>query len=598
VEIRKIIFSALAIGAVGWIFIAEKNNNPLAERMDAADAAITQEIQEATTEQQEKLESERPQGKQEVAESSDQTNQAPEQELAPLRMNEDINDVEAKRAAAKKLVERAKKYFDEHSLEDACSTFAHTKEFVEGELYIFVFDKKGVVFANPDEELVWSNLLLIKDEFGVPVAKPILDTAKAGGGWATYQWRNSTKRSWVQPVSKDGKDYVIGAGYYPHSKEDTVVSLVKAAVVLFNRVKSEGKQPAIAFSDMSYPLGNFVFADLYLYVLDEKATLMAQGDRPNLIGTNAWDYKDAEGKLVNQEIINRAKETKQGIWVDYISKRAKKHTYVEKVEDAEGNFYFIACGYYPEENRQVTVDLVRKGYTFMKRSGKSAAAEEFTDRTNDEYRYGDIYLVVYDMKGKCIANGGNSELVGRDMWDARDEDGRYYLREIIEEAKTVGSGWSTFKRNKSYMSVYFEKIELGIDTFVIGAGLYPVSKKDTVDLMTKTAAGFFNAQSRKDALAAFVRKDGPFVNGDLEIFVFDVTGICYAYGTDYDLIWRKMLDIKDDDGKPFVKLFINAVERGDAEVSFKLNKHIKVAELVPVEKGNIKYVIGSSYFIN
>ena len=117
-----------------------------------------------------------------------------------------------------------------------------------------------------------------------------------------------------------------------HAKKESVINIVKAAVALFNFQKTRGQPPVETFSDFSYPLGKFVIGDLYLYALDFKGVLMAQGDRPQLIGTNVWAVKDVKGKLVNQEIINKLKESNDGVWVSYTSKRALKNAYAEKVK--------------------------------------------------------------------------------------------------------------------------------------------------------------------------------------------------------------------------------------------------------------------------
>ena len=140
----------------------------------------------------------------------------------------------------------------------------------------------------------------------------MIKKAKAGGGWVTYQWRNATKVSYVKSFTKDGKEYVIGAGYYPHSKRDIVIGLVKAAVAYFNDVViKKGFLVDEVFSTLSYPAGRFVMGDLYLYAVDFNGQMMANGDRPGLIGTNVLNVKDAEGKFVNQEIINSLKNSKK-----------------------------------------------------------------------------------------------------------------------------------------------------------------------------------------------------------------------------------------------------------------------------------------------
>ena len=82
------------------------------------------------------------------------------------------------------------------------------------------------------------------------------------------------------------------------------------------------------------------------------------------------------------------------------------------------------------------VDLVKNGYEFMKKHGLSAAVSEFTGRQADTYRYGDLYLMVWNMKGKVVAHGANLDAIGINQFDLKDEDGKFYVHEIIEKANT------------------------------------------------------------------------------------------------------------------------------------------------------------------
>ena len=508
-------------------------------------------------------------------------------------------DKERKEKAVIELVKRGITYFKKSRLQDVCHAFTHTRDFLDGEVYLFIFDVSGRVYAHGQESgLLWSNMYKRKDELGTLFVQRMIQKAKDGGGWLRYEWRGSIKRSYVQMVKKNGKSYIIGAGYYPHSKEDKVVGLVKAGVALFNRVIKQKISTDVAFSTISYPLSEiFVQGDLYLYALDFKGIIMAQGYRPGLIGTNALEYRDAKGKAVNQEIINQLKtrEEGEGVWVEYISKNASKRAYAEQVTDTKGKEYFIACGFYPDADRNHTVDLVRKGYQFMKSSGKSTAVKEFTDKRIKTFRYGDLFLFVYDMKGKVLAHGGNEELVGRNMYDIQDEDGRYFVREIIEKAK-AGGGWADFKLRNSFQSVYVEKIDLGIEDFVIGCGLYPVSKNETMMLLVKSAVGFLKMHDEETTFRAFVERDSKFVRGDLWVFVFDQEGVCYSYGDRFNLIWKNLIDWKDDDGRPFIKMFINTAKKGPGKVVFKFNKRPVVAFVEQVKKNDRVYVVGSLFY--
>lgn len=511
---------------------------------------------------------------------------------------EDVSvDLKAKRESVVRLVERAKQYMDSHSLDESCKAFTHTKEFIDGELHIFLFDMDGICLAHAEKDLIWKDMKSYQSEFGQFIIADIIALAKAGGGWTNYQWQRATQTAWIQQVNKGGKMYVMGAGYYSHAKEESVVNLVKAASALFNFQKTRGQPPVETFSDFSYPLGKFVIGDLYLYVLDFKGVLMAQGDRPQLIGTNAWNVKDAKGKLVNQEIINKLKTSSDGVWVDYVSKRASKHAYAEKVQDSKGNFYAIVCGYYPDTTRNTARELVRKGYAYMKKQGRTIATEEFTDKMNENFRYGDLFLVVYDMKGICIAHGGNPELVGQNQYNEQDEDGHYYIRSMLQVAQDTGSGWETFKKNRSFETVYFEKVDLGVDSYVIASGLYPISKQETTALLVQTAKSYFDTHARTEALDAFVEKNGHFINGDLSIFVFDGTGLCYAYGDDHNMIWNNLRNVKDDNGFQFVQAFISATTRGATRIRFKLNGRTKIAYLDTMVKDDKRYIIGSSFYL-
>ncbi len=196
---------------------------------------------------------------------------------APLLVSDELLfDIEKKTKDVKELVERAKKELQDRPLDVACNRFTHTKEFIKGDLYVFVYDINGTCLAHgEDAHLLWQNLYNLTDWVGTPIVQDIIKIAKAGGGWVTYGWYNATKVSYVQLVEKEGKPYVIGSGFFPHSKQEAVVNLVKGGVALFNKVKKDGKPADWAFSRLSYPSGAFVAGNLYLYALDFEGNIMA-----------------------------------------------------------------------------------------------------------------------------------------------------------------------------------------------------------------------------------------------------------------------------------------------------------------------------------
>lgn len=498
------------------------------------------------------------------------------------------------------LVEKGSEFLKNNAPDLAFSAFSHSKDFVIGELYLFAYDLDGVCMAHGQQsDLIWKNMINEVDTFGTPIVRSLLEEAQhpKNDGWVTYNWRGATKVSYVREVNNNGQRYMVGSGYYPHSKPDAVVNLVRGAVGFFNDSIEKKRSVANVFSAYSYPLGNFVLGDLYLYALDFDGNIVAQGDRPGLIGTNSLEYKDTHGIYANKEIIERLKLAKpgQGVWIDYTSKNALKKTYAEKITDAKGKNYFLACGYYPKADRREAQNLVKRGYQLMKKSGKTEAARAFNDRRDAEYLYGDLYLMVYDLKGSCIAHGGNTDNVGQNQYNLKDDDGQYYVRNMIGKAED-GGGWLDFKLKNSFFSVYVEPIDLGVEKYVIASGLYPITKRETMMLLIQSGKSYMQSKGPKLAFAEFVKPGGQFIRGDLHLFVFHPTGICLAYGDRYDLIWRNLIDIKDDNGQYFVRAFINTVKQGPGDVTFTLNGAVNTSHVEVVVAGDKEFVIGSGFY--
>ena len=57
----------------------------------------------------------------------------------------------------------------------------------------------------------------------------------------------------------------------------------------------------------------------------------------------------------------------------------------------------------------------------------------------------DLYAVVYDMGGKCLAHGQNEKQVGKDLIDLADADGKEFVKERVALAKSKGKFWQDYK---------------------------------------------------------------------------------------------------------------------------------------------------------
>lgn len=118
-------------------------------------------------------------------------------------------------------------------------------------------------------------------------------------------------------------------------------------------------------------------------------------------------------------------------------------------------------------------DMVKKGVAFIKANGKDKGYAEITSKTS-QFKFQDLYLVVYGLDGTVHAHGANEKMVGRNLIDLKDVDGKAFVRERVEMAKSKNTFWQDYKftnpENKKIepKTMYCEKLD---DTVVCG-GIY------------------------------------------------------------------------------------------------------------------------------
>lgn len=117
--------------------------------------------------------------------------------------------------------------------------------------------------------------------------------------------------------------------------------------------------------------------------------------------------------------------------------------------------------------------MVKKAIALIKSEGKEKAFAEF-DNVKGKCVDRDLYITVYDLNGKCLAHGANFKMIGKDLIDLKDSDGKAFVKERMELAKTKGKGWQDYKftnpvsKKIEPKSMYFEKLE----DMVVACGIY------------------------------------------------------------------------------------------------------------------------------
>jgi signal transduction histidine kinase len=117
--------------------------------------------------------------------------------------------------------------------------------------------------------------------------------------------------------------------------------------------------------------------------------------------------------------------------------------------------------------------MVKKAIGFLKTNGADKAYAEISN-PKGQFVDRDLYVVVYDMTGKCLAHGANPKMIGRDLIDNKDVDGKEFVKERVEMMKKQASGWQEYKfRNPTTNQIepkamYIERL----NDVIVGCGVY------------------------------------------------------------------------------------------------------------------------------
>lgn len=117
--------------------------------------------------------------------------------------------------------------------------------------------------------------------------------------------------------------------------------------------------------------------------------------------------------------------------------------------------------------------MVKKAVTYIKTNGPDKSYEEFT--AGKSFKDRDLYIVVYDLNGKNLAQGANPKLVGKDLMGLKDPDGKPIIKMFVDLAKDKGKGWvegykfmNPVTQKMETKAMYLERVG---DTLV-GCGIY------------------------------------------------------------------------------------------------------------------------------
>lgn len=125
------------------------------------------------------------------------------------------------------------------------------------------------------------------------------------------------------------------------------------------------------------------------------------------------------------------------------------------------------------EDAESAKALVETVATYYQANGKEATIVAL-NQADGPFVQGALYAFAYDLNGTMIAHPKNPKLVGKNLIDVPDADGKFFRKEIIETAKTQGEGWVDYLyKNPTTNQVEPKTTYLKrLDDLVVCAGAY------------------------------------------------------------------------------------------------------------------------------
>jgi len=525
------------------------------------------------------------------------------EEVTQSELNEN-SIAKRKMTEAITLTDNAVKHIQSVSIGDACYDFIYNPIWRKsGDLYVTLYDEDGMCLAHGDEMfLIWKNISATRTFGSTPILEQMLNAGPEGKE-LSYIWNNAYKSAYVRIVEKDGVKYIVEVAFYPKDNEYITKEIANSVQTYLNTYDR-----SITFSLLNDPQGPFAKNDITTMVLDLKGTCIANNQNPGLINQNLLDLTDSKGVKIVRLILKLADQKGSG-WINYFWLNAPTRAYVEKIKNPASakdpndpnKYYVVVSNYYPNQGLDVTQNFVNSARSYLRNNGPEAAFREFSNKVG-RFVKGGLAMFAYDLKGTCLANWDDPSLVGQNLINRTDDEGKFITKEMIQLAKKQGHGVINYYiRNSTAMS-YIQLVHTPNGPFIIGCEFFPESKAEYIKTLVEKASNYLIDNSMEHAFDQFTIKGSQFQKGDTFIFVYSTDGRRLVNGSKHEGIWRNFTKSTDQEGLPIVEDIISTALNGGGWIKYKIRNGTRrvyaKAATKPDKAGNPQtFIVGSGYFI-
>jgi len=104
--------------------------------------------------------------------------------------------------------------------------------------------------------------------------------------------------------------------------------------------------------------------------------------------------------------------------------------------------------------KEEAIAMVKRAVALIKEQGPDKAYAEFINK-GGRFHDRDLYITVLGLDGKVLAHGQREDLIGKVLIEAKDPDGKLFVKERVELARQQPSFWQNYK----FMNPATKKVE-------------------------------------------------------------------------------------------------------------------------------------------
>jgi signal transduction histidine kinase len=268
---------------------------------------------------------------------------------------------------------------------------------------------------------------------------------------------------------------------------------------------------------------------------------------------------------------------------------------------------------YTYRDTQSLVSLVEEAAALVEKKGENAF-KEFAQK-DSKWLNDDYYIFAYALDGTCIFHPITPELMGKNVIDLRDINGKPIIRQITDVGRKPerdASGWVFYlwqnqtQLTPSWKSTYVRKVTApNGQIYVVGSGSYNIKiEKVFIEERVRMAADLLKVVGKEQAFKQLQDPASPFVFLDAFIFVMDEKGYTLVDPAFPTLGGRDLSEFKDAVGFYAIRELLNKLTQADeAWVQYlwpKPGSPVAARKLVYARKISIDgeaLIVGSDFFL-